>query len=95
MERTGFRIPAGVLELVHDESKLTWENLARELDCTTKSVYRWRERGLNLDALVSLLRFATERGLERSEVKLAHALKDACGPNVQVLLLARRRRRTA
>lgn len=89
------RIPAGVLELVHDESKLSWENLARELDCTTKSVYRWRNRGLSLDALIALLKFATARRLERSEVKLAHALKDACGPNVQIVLLAQRKRRLA
>ena len=90
-----FRVPSGVLELVRDEAALTWENLARELDMPTASIFRWRRKGLNLDALVLLLRFATERSLERSEVKLAHALHGCCGPNVQIVLVPRRKRRTA
>ena len=90
---SGQRFPAGVLELVHDESDLSWENLARELSFTTKSMYRWREKGLTLDALVALLKFATARNLERSEQKLIHHLREACGPNVHVILVARRNRR--
>ena len=93
MEKTGTRIPAGVLVLVHDEADLSWEDLARELDCTQTSMYRWRRKGLSLDALVALLKFATDRQLERSENKLAHHLKDACGPNVQIVLVPRQKRR--
>jgi hypothetical protein len=92
MEKTGIRIPAGVLELVHDEADLSWEDLARAIDTTQASVYRWRRKGLSLDALVVLLKFATERQLQRSESKLAHHLKEACGPNVQIVLVRRRQR---
>ncbi len=95
MERLGYRVPAAVLELVKDESALTWEKLAREMDCTLKSTMRWRTKGFSLDVAIALLRLATERGLERSEMKLIHALREACGPNVQIALVARNKRRTA
>lgn len=93
MEKSGVRIPSAVLELLHDESGESWEDLARAIDTTQASMYRWRRKGLSLDALIVLLKFATDRQLERSENKLAHHLKDACGPNVQIVLVPRRQRR--
>ena len=93
MEKTGVRIPSAVLELVHDEADVSWEDLARAIDTTQASMYRWRRKGLSLDALVTLLKFATDRQLERSETKLAHHLKDACGPHVQIVLVPRSKRR--
>lgn len=52
------------LERLRESSRLTWRALARELDVSVRSVYRWRA-GTRPDAahMLAIVEFATEREL--------------------------------
>lgn len=83
------RFDAAAVELIREETGLTYEQIAREIGCTLGCILRWKRRGLSADALVALLRFCAGRRL-RAARTLEGQLEQACENLVWVRCRSRR-----
>jgi transcriptional regulator with XRE-family HTH domain len=78
--------PGRALTVVREQSGLTYEQLARELEVTSGCVMKWkRSRELTLETVVSLLRFSSQRRL-RCAGEFAGLLAASCGSRVRVMV---------
>ena len=73
-----------VVEDLRVESGLTYEDLARELGVTVGCVMKWKQKGVTLETIIILLRFASARRLRKASSSLAAKLETACGELVQI-----------
>lgn len=73
-----------ILPQLRDESGMSYEAIAREIEVTVGALMKWKAQGHTIDSVVLLLNFAASRGFKDSAFRLAKTLQGACGPRVRV-----------